>query len=139
MFAFFIAALCVVYQMVSQETPVLTAVESVLPFLKVWYTLGAIFIFAIWMVIPLCGAAIGCGARSCKEHVTGMGLILASPLLLCLMLFSSGLFIGGIYCIDSGLQDGAVVNQSNLIAGCILYGLALLLQLGSRSKQKSSN
>jgi hypothetical protein len=48
------------------------------------------------------------------------------------------LFLAGVYCVDSGIQGGEIVNQKYVLIGGILYLIGLLGQLSHRTTSTSS-
>jgi hypothetical protein len=136
MFGLILAALAVAYQMLMKNTEPVVAVESVLPFLWYWHMTWACVKFCVWLIVPVLGGLFGIGGSTRGERNAGVGFLLVSPFILCLMMISSILFLGGVYGLDSGLQGGEMIKPSHVVVGGVLYGLALLSQ---RLSAKASN
>jgi hypothetical protein len=137
MFGTIIAALIWAYKVVIGGTTTLLALKEVLPFLWVWHWIFAGIHGLIVVVLILCTVA---GVAFAKTGIGRAGSFLAfltSPLWACLFFICSALYLGGVYAVNHAIivNDGSaqVSNQTNLIVGCVLYGLALLLALRARS------
>jgi len=142
MFSLILAALYVAFKVLFTETDAITAVESTFGFLWYWHLGFAVAKLVVGIVVALAamlGAASGSSTTGERTAVVGfIGLL--SPLLIFAFMLTSFLFLFGVYAMDSGIQGGVVVNQSRLIIGCVLYGLACLTQIrASRSSSSSSS
>lgn len=137
-----IAALIWAWKVVIGGTSTLLALKEVLPFLWIWHwifagVIGAIV--AILIIISIAGVAL---AKSGAGKVGSFFAFITSPLWACLFFIGSALYLGGVYAVDHAIsiQDCSAIvsNQTNLIVGCVLYGLALLLALRARGSSSSS-
>lgn len=137
MFSLILAALYVACRVLFSNAEPLAAFENTLGFLWYWHMTFTVSKVIIWLAIPVIGAIFGAAGDS-NEKIAGIAAVVMSPFILALMLISSLLFLGGVYALDSGIQNGEVVNQNHLVMGCILYFLAVLTQL-RRTTTSSSN
>jgi len=137
MFSLILAALYVACRVLFSNAEPLSAFESTLGFLWIWHMTFAVMKVIIWLAVPILGAVFG-AAGDGNEKVAGIAAVLVSPVLLILMLISSVLFLGGVYALDSGIQNGEIVNQNHVIVGVILYFLAVLTQLRRTASSSSS-
>jgi len=137
MYSLMLAALYVACRVLFSNMEPVAAVERTLPFLWYWHLAFAIIKFIVWLLIPLFGAAVA--SSNDRERLAGAAILVASPFVLVMFLFASTLFLGGVYGLDSGIQEGSVVNQSHVVVGSVLYGLAVLLQMRARASTKSND
>lgn len=138
MFALILAAMVVACQMLFSNREPLAAIESVLPFVWYWHIMWLVTKFFFWLLMPLVGI-ISAGADDDRAKMGGWIILAASPFVLFGLMLKSVLFLGGVYAIDSGIQMGEIVNQSHLVVGCILYGLAILSQVMFKTSSSSKN
>jgi hypothetical protein len=132
------AALYVAYSVVVQDSTPLVAFESTLGFLWYWHIVWGSVLILIGLLVPLGGLVMTAAGGDKKTKAAGLAVLAGSPIVFLLLLFVPGLFLGGVYCLDSGIQGGEVVNQNHVIVGGILYGLGILLRLASRGSSKSN-
>lgn len=132
MLGLILAALYVAYAIVANEVAPVSAVEATLPFLFYWHCFWSAIIILIGLCVPLGGAFLTLGGSTGKERAAGLALLAGSPLIIVLLLLGPLLFIGGVYCVDSGIEAGEIVNQNNVFVGGILYGIAILCRLCSK-------
>jgi hypothetical protein len=137
MYSLMLAALYVACRVLFSNMEPVAAIERTLPFLWYWHLTFAIIKFIVWLLIPLFGAAVA--SSNDRERLAGAAILVASPFVLVMFLFASTLFLGGVYGLDSGIQEGSVVNQSHVVVGSVLYGLAVLLQMKARVSAKPNN
>ena len=137
MYSLILAALYVACRVLFSNMEPVAAVDRTLPFLWYWHFTFAIVKFIIWLLILLFGAAVA--SSNDREKMAGFAILAASPFLLVLFSISSALFLCGVYGLDSGIQEGSVVNQSHVVVGSVLYGLAVLLQMKTRVSTKSND
>jgi hypothetical protein len=132
------AALYVAFKVLFSNTEPVAAVEMTLSFLWYWHMTFAVIKAIIWIFIPIFGGLM-LGAGNDKEKAAGAAIIAVSPIFLVLFSISSALFLCGVYGVNSGIQDGSVINQSHVVVGLILYGLAVLLQMKSKNSSNSND
>ena len=137
MFSLILAALYVGCRVLFSDAEPLAAFENTLGFLWYWHLTFAILKGLLWTLVPILGVAFGASGDD-KQKVAGIAAVVASPFLLVLMLLSSALFLGGVYGMNSGIENGVVVNQNHLVVGVILYFIAVISQLRSHSTSSSS-
>ncbi len=136
MFGLILAGLYVAYSVVFNNVQLTPAVESTLGFLWWWHIAFSCVGLLIGLLIPLIGSLIAIGGKG-KERAAGAAVVLASPIILVLILFAQILFLGGVYAVDNGIENGEVVNQGSVIVGAALYGFAILMRLFNRVNSKS--
>lgn len=137
MFSLILAALYVACRVLFSNAEPLAAFENTLGFLWYWHMTFTVLKVIIWLAVPVIGGIFGVAGNS-DEKFAGIAAVILSPLLLVLMTITSVLFLGGVYALDSGIQNGEVVNQNHLVIGAILYFLAVLAQLRRTSTSSSS-
>lgn len=136
MFGLILAAMYVACRIMFSDTEPLVAFENTLGFLWYWHMTFFVIKTIIWMIVPLVSVLFGVvGDR--EEKMAGIAALVVSPLLLFIIMISSVLFIGGVYSLDSGIQDGQIINQNRVIVGAILYFLAMMAQM--KPKGNNSN
>lgn len=123
---------------VMSGTDLVLAVERSLPFLWYWHMTFAVVKTLVGALFPLFASFL-VAAGNDDEKLAGIAMWIASPFVMFLMLILSVIYLVGVSCINSGLQDGEVINQGHVIIGCVLYGLAFLLQIKGTSSSKSSD
>lgn len=128
------AALYTAFAIVANNTSPIAAVELTLGFLWYWHVVFSCIIGFILLAVPFIGLVVMVNGNK-KNKTIGAALLLGSPIILFLGALMPALFLGAVYAIDSGIQDGEVVNQNNIIVGGILYGIAILGQIIYRSSQ----
>lgn len=139
MLGLILAALYVAYAIVANEVAPVAAVEATLPFLFYWHCFWGAILILVGLCVPAGGAFLAIGGSKGTERAAGLALLAGSPLIILLMVLGPALFIGGVYCVDSGIEAGEIVNQNHVIVGGILYGIAILLRLCSKSSSSSKD
>jgi hypothetical protein len=132
MLGLILAALYVAFSLVAHDTQPVAAVESTLGFLWYWHVLLAL----VGLLVPLGGMVLASGSGT--DRVAGLSLLAGSPVILLLLLLIPGLFLGGVYCVDNGIQSGEIVNQNHVVVGGILYGLGILVLLANRARSSNN-
>lgn len=132
MFGLILAAIYVAYNVLVSNAEPLSAFENTLGFLWTWHIIFAASKAIIWLIVPVVGAIFGVVGDS-NEKIAGVTAVVLSPLLLFAMSITSILFLSGVYALDSGIQNGEIVNQNHVILGAILYFLGVLFNIGNRS------
>lgn len=131
------AAFYVAFAIVVNNTPPIAAIESTLGFLWYWHVVFACIIGIILLIVPIAGlfAAVN---EDGKQKVFGAIVMLCSPLIFLLGMMGPALFLGAVYAVDSGIQDGEIVNQTHVIVGGFLYGVGVLNQIVNRVTMKGN-
>lgn len=132
MFGLILSAIYVACQVLFSNAQPLSAFENTLGFLWVWHMTFAVLKAIVWLIIPVIGAIFGFVGDS-NEKLAGITAVVLSPLLLIMMSITSILFLGGVYALDSGIQNGEIVNQNHVVVGAILYFLGVLFNVGNKS------
>ena len=132
MFGLVLAAIYVAFHVLFSNSELLSAFEKTLPFLWYWHMIFTVFKAIVWILLPICGVFLSV-AGDHKEKVAGVGMLVASPILLIVFSVSSILFLLGVYGIDSGIEDGSIKNQSHVIIGFVLYFLGILVSKSSKA------
>ena len=137
MFGTIIAAFIWAYNVIFGGLTPAMAIKNVLPFLWIWHWIFAGIIGLIVVCLIIC-ALIGTFAAQTKTGKVGSFIgFLSSPIWACLFFIGSALYLSGVWLVDHALvvcnNTITVQNQNYLIVGCVLYGLALLMSIGSRS------
>ena len=148
MFALVLAALYTAYTMVASKVTAEVAVASTMGFLWYWHmTFAVIFGIIIAIVFLVSCGAIVFGSGGTKG-IGALGALIGTPILLLLGAIGSALFLGGVYCFDASIahdpETGAVLpfaawNGQLMVVGCVLYGLAILRQIGTKISSSSSS
>ena len=132
-----LAALYAAYAIVANEVTPVAAVEATLPFLFYWHCFWGAILVLVGLLVPLGGTLLSIGGSTGGERAAGLAMLLGSPLIILLLILGPALFIGGVYCVDSGIEGGEIVNQNHVIVGGVLYGIAILCRLCSKFSTSS--
>jgi hypothetical protein len=138
MFGLILAAVYVVWKIMTSDIEPLYVFENTLGFLWCWHMTFLVIKGVIWLIVPLVGALFGVAGNR-DEKFAGIAAVVLSPLLLFIMAISSVLFIGGVYSLDSGIQDGQIINQSRVVVGSILYFLGTMFQMKVKLNSKNND
>ena len=121
-----------------EDAPILASVAVTFPFLFYWHWTWAVVKGLLVALLGLVGIG-GMASKDGKDKTIGATILIASPVVFVMMALGSVLFIGSIICLQRGISDtGELVSQKHAIAGAVIYGIGIFLQLVGRVSGSTS-